>query len=134
MKMIGADLVSYVTNLRARMDEVAQVEQVWDLGEGDDGIKVMFAPRTDPPIEDASGALAWRIKELELEDEVVATVYPDSRGEGYGMRRFNDSPVLDFSLLADEPEVHFTHARGFIAKTSCAEVDRLKELLILARA
>ena len=71
-----------------------------------------------PPIEDASGALAWRIKELELEEEVVATVYPDSRGEGYGMRRFDDSPVLDFSLLADEPEVHFTHARGFIMKTS----------------
>ena len=49
MKMIGSDLVSYVTNLRARMDEVAQVEQVWDLGEGDQAIKVAFVPRTDPP-------------------------------------------------------------------------------------
>jgi len=134
MKMIGTDLVSYVTNLRSRMDQVAKVEQVWDLSEGDQGIKVMFVPRTDPPIEDASGALAWRVKELELEEDVVATVYPDSRGEGYGMRRFNDSPVLDFSLLADEPEVHFTHARGFIAKTSCKEVERLKELLLMARA
>ena len=94
----------------------------------------MFVPRADPPIEDSSGALAWRVKELELEEEVVATVYPDSRGEGYGMRRFNDSPVLDFSLLADEPEVHFTHARGFIAKTSCTEIERLKGLLLLARA
>ena len=93
-----------------------------------------FVPWSDPPIEDASGALAWRIKELELEEEVVATVYPDSRGEGYGMRRFDDSPVLDFSLLADEPEVHFTHARGFIAKTSCTQIERLKELLLLARA
>jgi len=132
MKMIGADLVSYVTNLRDRMGQVAQVEQVWDLGEGD-GMKAAFVPRTDPPIDDASGALAWRIKELELEEEVVAMVYPDSRGAGYGMRRFNDSPVLDFSLLADEPDVHFTHARGFIAKTSCPEIDRLKQLLLLAR-
>jgi hypothetical protein len=134
MKMIGADLVSYVINLRSRMDQVAKVEQVWDLEEGDQGIKAVFVPRTDPSIENASGALAWRVKELELEEEVVAMVYPDSRGEGYGMRRFNDSPVLDFSLLADEPDVHFTHARGFIAKTSCKEVERLKELLHLARA
>ena len=70
---------------------------------------------------------------MELEEEVVATVYPDNRGEGYGLRLYNDSPVLDFSLLADEPDVHFTHARGFIAKTSCSEVERLKELILLAR-
>ena len=44
-------------------------------------MKVAFVPRTDPGIEDASGGLAWRVKELGLEEEVVAMVYPDSRGE-----------------------------------------------------
>ena len=134
MKMIGADLVAYVTNLRARMDQVAKVEQVWDLGEGDQGIKAMFVPRTDPSIEDASGALSWRVRELGLEEEVVALVYPDGRGEGYGMRRYDDSAVLDFSGLEQQPDVHFTHNRGFIAKTSCTDIQRLKELLLLARA
>ena len=133
MKMMGTDLVSYVVNLRSRMNQVAEHEGIWELGDGDQPMKVAFVPRTDPPIEDASGGLAWRVKELGLEEAVVAMVYPDSRGEGYGMRRYNDSPVVDFSKLSEEPEVHFTHNRGFIAKTSCTEISRLQEMLLLAR-
>ena len=133
MKMMGTDLVSYVVNLRSRMNQVAEHEEIWELGDGDQPMKVAFVPRTDPPIEDASGGLAWRVKELGLEEDVVAMVYPDSRGEGYGMRRYNDNPVADFSKLSEEPEVHFTHNRGFIAKTSCTEISRLKEMLLLAR-
>ena len=133
MKMMGTDLVSYVVNLRSRMNQVAEHEEIWELGDGDQPMKVAFVPRTEPPIEDASGGLAWRVKELGLDEEVVAMVYPDSRGEGYGMRRYNDSPVVDFSKLSEEPEVHFTHNRGFIAKTSCTETSRLKEMLLLAR-
>ena len=134
MKMIGADLVNYVTGLRSRMNQVAEVEEIWELGEGTEFFKVAFVPRTDPAIEDASGGLAWRIKELGLEEEVVAMVYPDSRGTGYGMRRYNDNPSMDFFLLLQEPEVHFTHNRGFIAKTSCTEHGQLKELLLKARS
>ena len=133
MKMMGTDLVSYVVNLRSRMNQVAECEEIWELGESTGKFKVAFVPRTDPSIEDASGGLAWRIKERGLEEDVVAMVYPDSRGEGYGMRRYNDSSVVDFSKLSEEPEVHFTHNRGFIAKTSCTEVSRLKEMLLLAR-
>jgi hypothetical protein len=133
MKMIGSDLVSYVVNLRSRMNKVAEYEEIWQLGGEDETIKVAFVPRTEPPIEDVSGGLSWRVKELGLEEEVVAMVYPDSRGQGYGMRRFNDSPVLDFGKLSAEPEVHFTHNRGFIAKTSCTEISRLKELILNAR-
>ena len=133
MKMMGTDLVQYVTGLRGRINQVAKIEEFWDLGQGEDMIKVAFVPRTVPEVEEASGGLAWRIKELGLEEKVVAMVYPDSRGEGYGMRRYNDSPVVDFSKISVEPEVHFTHNRGFIAKTSCTEVSRLKEMLLLAR-
>ena len=134
MKMMGTDLVSYVVNLRSRMNQVAEHEEIWELGEEGNSMKVAFVPRTDPGIEDASGGLAWRVKELGLEEEVVAMVYPDSRGEGYGMRRYNDSTVVDFSKLSEEPDVHFTHNRGFIAKTSGTEISRLKELLLRAKA
>ena len=133
MKMMGTDLVSYVVNLRSRINQVAEHEEIWELGVEDRAMKVAFVPRTDPPIEDASGGLAWRVKELGLEEEVVAMVYPDSRGQGYGMRRYNESQIMDFSKLSDEPEVHFTHNRGFIAKTSSTEIIRLKELRRLAR-
>ena len=130
MKMIGTDLVSFVVNLRSRMNQVAEHEEIWELGVEDQSMKVAFVPRTDPPIEDASGGLAWRVKELGLEEDVVAMVYPDSRGQGYGMRRYNDSQIVDFSKLSDEPEVHFTHNRGFIAKTSSTEISKIKEMLI----
>ena len=66
---------------------------------------------------------------LGLEEEVLALIYPDSRGEGYGMRRFNDDQRMDFSPLDAETDVHFAHARGFIAKTSSADVERLKALV-----
>ena len=129
MKMIGTDLVDYVTGLRQRMDEVAKVEEIWEVEVGESTVKVAFVPRTEPLIEDASGGLAWRIKELGLKDEVVAMIYPDSRGSGYGMRRFDDNPAFDFCRLAEEPDVHFTHNRGFIAKTSCTDITRLQHLL-----
>jgi len=133
MKMMGTDLVQYVTGLRGRINQVAKIEEFWDLGQGEDIIKVAFVPRTEPEVEEASGGLAWRIKELGLEEEVVAMVYPDSRGGGYGMRRYDDNLALDFSQLSEQPDVHFTHNRGFIAKTSTTEVSRLKELLLLAK-
>jgi hypothetical protein len=49
------------------------------------------------------------------------------------MRRYDDNLALDFSQLAEESDVHFTHNRGFIAKTSSTVVSRLKELLLLAK-
>ena len=82
--------------------------------------------------EEASSGLGYHVEKLGLENEILALVYPDSRGTGYGMRRFNDDLRMEFTQLEGEADVHFTHARGFIAKTSSAEIDRLKELVSLA--
>ena len=81
---------------------------------------------------DASSGLGYHVEKLGLEDEILALIYPDSRGTGYGMRRFNDDPRMEFTQLKKEADVHFTHARGFIAKTSSAEINRLKQLISLA--
>ena len=124
---IGSELVTYLTTLRSRIDRTAEIEQVWTLGDGEDAFRVLFAPRTDPHIEEVSGALGWRVRELGLEEEVVALVYPDGRGEGYGMRRYDDSPVVDFSRLGKERRC-ISPTTGFIAKTSCTQIERLKEL------
>ncbi len=134
MRIMGAELVSFVTTLRKRMNRVARSQEIWELGEAAHSFKVAFLPRTDPLIEDPAGALAFRVKELNLEEEILALVYPDGRGDGYGMRRFNDNQILDFCNLAEEPDVHFVHNRGFIAKTSSREISRLRELLQKARA
>ncbi len=129
MRMIGQDLVDYVTNLRERLDFVAQHAEVWKLESNGTQFKALFMPRTDPLPDEASSGLGYHVEKLGLEDEVLALIYPDSRGTGYGMRRFNDDPRMEFTQIDSEDDVHFTHARGFIAKTSCAEVERLKELV-----
>ena len=125
MRMIGEDLVNYVTSLRTRLDFVAQNAELWDL----ERFKVLFMPRTDPLPEETSSGLGYHIEKLGLEDEVLALVYPDSRGTGYGMRRYKDDTRMEFTLIDGESDVHFTHARGFIAKTSSTDQARLKALL-----
>jgi len=37
---------------------------------------------------------------------------------------------MDFSKMEGEADVHFVHARGFIAKTSAVDKERLQEMLI----
>jgi len=39
---------------------------------------------------------------------------------------------MDFTRLENEDDVHFAHARGFVAKTSATDPTRLRELLSLA--
>ena len=130
MQMVGKELVEYITGLRGRIDEVSKIEEVWNLTHGDVGFKVIFAPRTDPSIQEVSGALGWRVKELGIEEEVYVMVYPDGRGQGYGMKRFNDREEIDFSIIEKESDVRFAHARGFIAKVEAVGIDRLKELIV----
>lgn len=129
MRMIGQDLVDYVTGLRTRLDFVARHAEVWTLNNGTNEFKALFMPRTEPMPDEASSGLGYHVEHLGLQEEVLALIYPDSRSSGYGMRRFNDDQRMEFTQLENESDVHFTHARGFIAKTSCADVERLKELV-----
>jgi hypothetical protein len=40
----------------------------------------------------------------------------DRRSEGWRLYRYDGTPV-DFSLIADSPEIEFAHKSGFLAKT-----------------
>ncbi|MCK5942481.1 MAG: hypothetical protein KAI24_10960, partial [Planctomycetes bacterium] len=64
-----------------------------------------------------------------LEQTVGALVYPDRRGDGYGLSRYEDDPRLDFQRVAAEPDVRFAHASGFVCKTGATDPARLRELL-----
>jgi hypothetical protein len=125
MRMIGEDLIEYITGLRERLDYITAHAQIWRL----EGFSALYMPRTDPLPEEPSAGLGRYIEQQGLEDEVLAMVYPDRRGEGYGMRRYNDDPRLDFTRVEDESDVHFAHKQGFIAKTSATDPKRLKALL-----
>ncbi len=134
MRMIGEDLVTYLRDLRERLKYIGQHAEFWNVDSPAGTFEVLFMPRTDPLPEDASVGLERYIIEQAKEDTVIAMVYPDRRGTGYGLSRFNDDQRMDFSALGiDCEDVHFAHARGFVAKTSASAPDRLRELLTQAR-
>ena len=130
MRMIGGDLLEFITNLRSKLNEVSQFTEVWNLKKDKDEFKALFLPRISSLPEGASDVLGYQVRALGLEEEVIAILSPDNRGQGYGMRRYNDDARMDFSRVEGEADVHFAHARGFIAKTSAVDKERLQEMLI----
>jgi len=132
MRMIGEDMVNYVKSLRTRLDFIGEQSEIWTLDLPSGPAQILFLPRTEPLPEEPSQGLDQYLQSQGLTDQIVATVYPDRRNVGYGLSRFRDNPRVDFTLIKDEPEVHFAHARGFMAKTSTTDIARLKELVTRA--
>lgn len=132
MRWVGRDLLDYVRSLRKRMAFIAEHGEVWELERGGEPIRILFMPRTDPLPDEPSSGLPRYAEGLKLPGGVAGLVYPDRRGSGYGLSRHNDHPKLEFTRIESEDDVHFAHARGFVAKTSATEVERLKELVRLA--
>lgn len=131
MRMVGEDLFMYLRTLRERLDFVAEKATFLDVGEGADSVRILFMPRTDPMPDDPSSSLGRYIDSIG--EKVAGLIYPDRRGDGYGLSRHEDSALLDFTRIVDEADVHFAHARGFVAKTSATSLARLTELVEQAR-
>lgn len=129
MRYIGEDLLGYLRGMRERMDFLARHAEFWDV----DGVEVLFLPRTESMPDEPSGGIARYLEAIGKNTSVVGLVYPDRRGNGFGLSRHNDHPCFDFTRIAEETDVHFAHARGFVAKTSSADPSRLRELLASAR-
>lgn len=132
MRWIGEDLVTYLRELRQRLDFIASHSTFREVRTGDESIVVLFLQRTEPLPDDPSAGLARFLAQHPRGAEVVGLVYPDRRGNGYGLSRHNDHPGLDFTRIGGLDDVHFAHARGFVAKTSATDPARLDELLRLS--
>ena len=132
MKMVGEDLLDYLRGLRRRLDFIGKHAVIWTLDLAGKPAKFLFLPRIDPLPEDSSMGVDRYVEMNGLAAELVGTITPDRRSAGYGLSRYRDNARLDFSQLEAHPAVHFTHARGFIAKTSSTDIQQLKELLSLA--
>jgi len=129
MQYVGEDMLSYVRSLKDRMRVISRTVQFWEIPESG-GLMAVYLPRTDAMPKDPSMGLARYVEQqISEKGEVAAMIYPDRRGEGYGLSRYNDHPKLEFTLIDGEADVHFAHARGFVAKTSATSTDRLMELL-----
>lgn len=126
MKMIGEDLIAFVRGMKERLEFIGEHAEIWEMAFG---FQVIFMPRTEPLPEETSMGLGRYVEDLGLSEEVVGMVYPDRRGEGYGMSRLDDDKRLEFTRVEEEPDVHFAHNKGFVAKTSATDPQRLKALV-----
>ncbi len=132
MKMVGDDLLEYLRVARERLDFVGARVQRWTIPAGDDQVEALFLPRTEAEAEEPSSMLGSYIRAQKLDTVIHAIIYPDRRGNGFGIGRYEDHPNLDFSRAEGQPDVHFAHKSGFMCKTTASEPARLKELVAMA--
>lgn len=130
MRMVGEDLLEYLRVVRTRIDFAAEHVERWAIEHEGEVIEAVFLPRTDPPVDEPSVTVNNYVRAMGLEQVIAATVYPDRRGDGYGIGRYEDHPGLDFSLVEDQADVHFAHKSGFMCKTSATDPARLRELIV----
>ena len=132
MCMVGEDIVSYLRNLRERLDYLKQHAQYWTVEKDGEPIHALFLERSDTLSDDPSFGVYAFVESEGKTSEIQALVYPDRRGKGYGLTRYDDNQRLDFSQIELHDEVLFAHKRGFIAKVSATDPTRLQELLAMA--
>lgn len=129
MRWIGGDLISYLRQLRQRLDFIGQHAEFWSIDSANGPFEVLYMPRTDPMPDEPSAGLERFIESHAPDREIAGMIYPDRRGQGYGLSRHQDHPRLDFTRIEHCDDVHFAHARGFVAKSSAADRERLRELI-----
>ena len=133
MRMLGEDLLSYIRGMRSRIDGLEQITQLMELPMGGGvSAQLIFIDRDQELPDDPSQGLAFYIKERGLEESVVAIISPDSRGNGYGLKRFEDHPRIDFNRITSLDSVHFVHSSGFLAKVSETVPERLKDMVAMS--
>lgn len=132
IKMVGDDLLEFLRLARERLDFTASRVERWSIPKGDDVIEALFLPRTEGEPDEPSAMLGSYIRAQQLDDVVRVIIYPDRRGGGFGIGRYEDYPRLDFSRVEGQPDVHFAHKSGFMCKTTATEPARLRELVSLA--
>ncbi|MCA8974014.1 MAG: MYG1 family protein [Planctomycetes bacterium] len=129
MRFVGDDLLGFLRMVRDGIDLVGRECERWSVDVGAEVIETIFLPRGEAVPDEPSGSIARYIRAAGLERTIGAMVYPDRRGPGYGISRYEDDPRLDFSQLDGEPDVHFAHKGGFVCKTTATAPARLRELI-----
>jgi len=97
MKMIGEDLLNYIRSLRERLDYLMRTCEIWEVNAQS---KIVVLPKSENMPSEPSLGMGRFVEMKGLSDQVIALVYPDRRGSGYALSRYNDCAKLDFSFYA----------------------------------
>lgn len=130
MRFVGEDLLTYLATVRERIAYVEERGERWQLEAAGELIEAVFLPRLDPIPEEPSATVAAYVRAKNLAGSMCALVYPDRRGPGYGISRWEDHPQLDFVRVEGEDDVTFAHKSGFVCKTTATAPERLKALIV----
>lgn len=132
MCMVGEDNIKYLRSLRERLDYLKSHSQYWTIETEAEPIQALFLEQSDAISADPSFGIYAFVESEGKEAKIQALIYPDRRGNGYGLTRYNDCQRLDFSQIESRDDVLFAHKRGFVAKVSATDPTQLQELLRLA--
>ncbi len=108
MKEFGEDLLAMIGRKMERLERLKSEALVVPVKH----LKAIVCAISDDPKLSMDRYLKF------LDDKRVAmSITPSARGGGWEMLRIGDNMNVDFRAVADNPQVRFVHANGFVAKT-----------------
>ena len=108
MKEFGQDLLAMIERKYQRLERLKEEAQVVPVRH----LKAVVSTIA----EDPKLSMERYIRFLN-DDRIVMSITPSVRGGGWEMLRLGDHSSVDFRVVADNPEICFVHANGFVAKT-----------------
>lgn len=109
MKAIGVNMISLIGRKMNRLERLKEEARVVTIKH----LKAVTSDINDSP------KLAMELYLRYLDDEkIVMSITPSNRGEGWELLRLGDNTIVDFSIIAEDPQVRFVHGNGFLAKTN----------------
>lgn len=108
MKALGKDMLSLIDRKMKRLEQLKAEAHVVPVKH----LKAVTSDISNSP------KLAMELYLKFLDDEqIVMSITPSNRGEGWELLRIGDNTIVDFRALEKRPEIRFVHGSGFLAKT-----------------
>ena len=108
MKSLGENMIALIGRKMERLERLKSEAKV---------IKIKHLKAVACAIDD-SPKLAMELYLRLLDDEnIVMSITPSNRGEGWELLRLGDNTIVDFRVIENNQEIRFVHGSGFLAKT-----------------
>jgi hypothetical protein len=120
MKDLGQELIELIDLKKERLERLKAESRIVKVK----NFKAIVSTIHDDP------KLSMELYLRHLDDEnIVMSIAPSVRGNGWEMLRLGDNKIVDFRAIAGNPSLHFVHVNGFVAKTeSLIPIEEVIEL------
>jgi hypothetical protein len=109
MKSLGENMIALIGRKMERLERLKSEAKVIEIKH----LKAVASDIGNSP------KLAMELYLRLLDDEnIVMSITPSNRGEGWELLRLGDNTIVDFRMIENNPEIRFVHGSGFLAKTN----------------